>query len=177
MSKEMMVRRQFVYCPYCATALEEREVYRQRRPVCPACGFVHFQDPKVAVIAFVTHKERVLLVQRAIDPGKGQWALPGGYMDADEMPEAALQRELLEEVNLAIQIDRLLTIFPIVTAPGRGQGIVLAYQATPADAKATKLTCDDDVSAADWFTADRVPANLAFESTHVLLAHWREQLN
>lgn len=163
------------YCPYCATALEVREIYRQHRPVCPACRFVHFQDPKVAVIGLVTNAQQVLLIRRSIDPGKGLWALPGGYMDAGEMPEAALQRELLEEVGLPVKISAILDIFPMVVGAGRTQGIVLAYQATPAQLEQTALICDDDVCEAGWFTAANLPTDLAFESTPTLLAKWCAQ--
>ncbi len=173
-----MSRPNYIYCPYCATKLEPRERYSQLRPVCPQCGFVHFLDPKVAVIGLVTHDRNhdreVLLIQRGIDPGKGLWALPGGYMDAGEMPEAALQRELLEEVGLQVEIQTLLTIFPMVTSQLPSNGIVLAYHAHPT--AALTLTCDDDACAAGWFTPDRLPAALAFESTHTLLAQWQRQL-
>jgi len=57
------------------------------RSVCPSCGFVHFTDPKVAVIALVTHADKILLARRAVDPAKGKWALPGGYMDAGRSEE------------------------------------------------------------------------------------------
>lgn len=167
-----MSRPNFVYCPYCATALELREIYRQPRPVCPNCRFIHFPDPKVAVIGLVTHEGQVLLIRRAVKPDKGKWALPGGYMDAGEMPAAALQRELLEEVGLQVKVETMLEIFPMVVTAGRSQGIVLAYHATPASAEQTTLVCDDDACEAAWFTPATLPTDLAFESTHTLLAQW-----
>lgn len=167
-----MNRTEFKYCPLCATPLEGRTIYRQMRSVCPSCGFVHFIDPKVAVIALVTHADKILLARRAVDPAKGKWALPGGYMDAGEMPEAALQRELTEELHLEVKIMQLLDIFPLVVADQRKRGIVLAYHAVPANAQPT-LICDDDVSEADWFLDGAIPSDLAFDSTHVLLARWR----
>lgn len=172
-----MSRPTYIYCPYCATKLELQERYRQLRPVCPQCGFVHFLDPKVAVIGLVTHGAEVLLIQRGIEPGKGLWALPGGYMDAGEMPEAALQRELLEEVGLQVEIQRLLTIFPMITRATPSHGIVLAYHALPVPGAAMTLTCDDDACAAGWFAPEQLPAALAFESTHTLLAQWQQRLS
>ena len=167
-----MSRPNFIYCPYCATALEVREIYRQQRPVCPKCHFIHFPDPKVAVIGLVTHGPQVLLIRRAVEPDKGKWALPGGYMDAGEMPTSALQRELLEEVGLQVKIEAMLAIFPMVVAAGRSQGIVLAYHAVPAHIDQITLVCDDDACEAAWFTAATLPTDLAFESTHALLAQW-----
>jgi ADP-ribose pyrophosphatase YjhB (NUDIX family) len=170
-----MVETTYRYCPRCATPLEVREIYHQPRPVCPACDFVYFPDPKVAVIGLVTHADQVLLIQRAINPEKGKWALPGGYMDAGEMPEAALARELLEEVHLAIRVTELLTIFPMISSRAESQGIVLAYAATVANGNTT-LICDDDACAAGWFGPHELPTDLAFDSTHQLLGAWQKRL-
>jgi ADP-ribose pyrophosphatase YjhB (NUDIX family) len=165
---------EYKYCPHCATPLESRDVYGRQRAVCPTCSFIQFHDPKVAVIGLVTHEDRVLLICRAIDPGKGKWALPGGFMDAGEMPAEALQRELQEEVNLRVRVLQLLDIFPMAVRSGRRQGIVLAFHAEPEDAQQIDLCCDAEVSDARWFATDELPINLAFESTHTLLAQWRE---
>ncbi|HRW07915.1 MAG TPA: NUDIX hydrolase [Caldilineaceae bacterium] len=166
------------YCPRCATPLELREIYNLARPVCPACDFVYFRDPKVAVVGLVTHQKHVLLVQRAINPEKGKWALPGGYMDAGEMPQDALRRELKEEVNLAVRVTDLLTIFPMITNRTNetaSPGIVLAFRAEVAERATPKLTCDDDVSDAGWFGPQELPTDLAFASTEQLLAEWVDQ--
>ncbi|MEZ4620618.1 MAG: NUDIX hydrolase [Caldilineaceae bacterium] len=166
----------YQYCPYCANALQLREIYRLQRPVCPKCGFVHFADPKVAVIGLVTQNAQVLLIQRAINPEKGKWALPGGYMDAGELPEAALRREVWEEVQLAIRVTELLTIFPMITNRVHSQGIVLAYRAEVADRNQIALTAADDAGDAGWFHPDQLPTALAFASTQTLLAEWCEEL-
>jgi ADP-ribose pyrophosphatase YjhB (NUDIX family) len=164
----------FRFCPYCATPLALRTVYGRARWACPACPFVQFPDPKVAVIALVTQGEQVLLVQRAMEPAKGKWSLPGGYMDAGEMPEEALRRELLEEVDLAVQIQQLLEIFPMVVTSGRSNGIVLAYHAIPASTGEMVLRCQDDACDAGWFLSDQFPEELAFASTATLLSQWRQ---
>ena len=103
-----MNQRIYRFCPLCGTPLETRWMFQRERPTCPACGFVHFRDPKVAVIGLVTWRNRVLLIRRGVDPMKGMWSLPGGYMDAGEMPANALVRELVEEVGLHVTVDRLV---------------------------------------------------------------------
>lgn len=168
---------EFNYCPYCGTWLERLEVFNQVRPVCTQCSFIQFYDPKVAVIAFITHKDKLLLIRRAVEPAKGKWALPGGYMDAGEMPEDALRRELDEEVGLRVKVSRLLAIFPM-EAPGQAhRGIVLAYEAEPESDDLITLQSKDDVSAAGWFDADELPVEVAFESTETLLATWKADLD
>jgi ADP-ribose pyrophosphatase YjhB (NUDIX family) len=167
---------EFNFCPYCGTRLERMEVFSQIRPACRQCGFVQFRDPKVAVIAFVTHKDKVLLVRRAVEPSKGKWALPGGYMDAGEMPEEALSRELDEEVGLGVNITRLLEIFPMESPGQPNNGIVLAYEAEPETDDLITLQSKDDVSAAGWFGQDELPVEVAFESTETLLSAWKATL-
>lgn len=166
----------FRFCPYCGQPLEEKMRFGQVRPTCPACHFVYFRDPKVAVIALVLHRGRVLLIKRAVDPGKGLWALPGGYMDAGEMPQAALQREMMEEVGLPIQVDELLAIYPMTNGDGVRTGIVLAFQASLAAGH--RLTdIGDDAAAAGWFGPADLPDGLAFESTQTLIQSWLEKAN
>ena len=162
------------FCPRCAHALEDRPFEGKLRRVCPACNFIYFPDPKVAVVALIEADQRVLLIRRAVEPARGQWALPGGYMDAGELPVAALQREVSEEVGLDVDIGALVEIFPMVNRGGASLGIVLAYRAHPRNG-ATLLTTGDDVDQAAWFSAEELPAELAFDSTQRLLARWREQ--
>lgn len=168
-----MAAASFRFCPYCGQPLEERTIYQQVRPTCAVCGFVHFRDPKVAVIARVVWQDAVLLIRRGVDPMKGMWALPGGYMDAGEMPTQALARELREEVGLAVECAELLEIFPMVGAGGMTQGIVLAFAARAEGAQPPRLQCADDASEAGWFTRGELPRELAFDSTKMLLARWR----
>ena len=172
----MAISADYIFCPVCATRLEHTEVFNQIRPTCDQCGFVQFRDPKVAVIAFVTYKDKVLLVRRAVEPSKGKWALPGGYMDAGEMPEEALSRELDEEVGLSVNITRLLEIFPMESRGQPNSGIVLAYEAEPKSDDLITLQSEDDVSAAGWFGQDDLPVEVAFESTETLLSAWKATL-
>jgi ADP-ribose pyrophosphatase YjhB (NUDIX family) len=167
-----MSQRVYRFCPLCGKPLEARWVFQRERPTCVACGFVYFHDPKVAVIGLVTWRNRVLLIRRGVEPMKGKWSLPGGFMDAGEMPAQALMRELREEVGLAVDVKQLVEIFPMAGPGVINQGIVLAY-AVEADAdEQPLLVSDDDVVDAGWFTADELPSELAFESTQALVAGW-----
>lgn len=101
----------FRYCPRCAAPLEEREVAGRLRPQCPNCGYVVFHDPKVAVAVVVGKEGQVLLTKRNHEPGMGHWSFPSGYMDAGEKAEAAAVREVKEETNLDVRIERLLGVY------------------------------------------------------------------
>ncbi|HHY58512.1 MAG TPA: NUDIX hydrolase [Chloroflexi bacterium] len=165
----------YQFCPRCAHALEDRPFEGKLRRTCPACGFIYFPDPKVAVVALVEANARVLLIRRAVNPGRGLWALPGGYMDAGELPDAALRREVLEEAGIEIVVGELLEIFPMVNGDGRTPGIVLAFHAHPRDPLAAPIA-HDDAEAVAWFSAAEAPSALAFDSTQRLLARWRARV-
>ena len=131
----------------------------------------------MAVIGFVEHEERLLLIRRAINPARDRWALPGGYMDAGELPKAALRRELREEVGLDVRVGNLLDIFPMQSRDDQGNeaspGIVMVYAAQPLSDGLITLQSNDDVNAAGWFGPDEIPDELAFESTVTMLAAWQ----
>ncbi len=81
------------------------------RPVCSQCDRVTYIDPKLAAAAIYRHEEGIVLVRRAIEPGYGLWAVPGGFVDrGEEVPKAA-QREAFEETGVEIELDDLLGVY------------------------------------------------------------------
>ena len=159
----------YIFCPRCGAPLAARIKFGRVRRACRYCGFIHFADPKVAVAALVSDGVRVLLVRRAAVPRIGFWALPAGYMDADELPEEAVVREVAEETGLTIRVLDLHGIAPLAGWAER-RGILLLYTAQPV---AGDITADDDVSEVAWFTREEIPwAELAFESTAQFLREW-----
>ena len=67
---------------------------------CPNCKAIHYQNPKPTATLICPKDDSILLVERACDPGKGEWGLPGGFMELDETLFDAAIRELKEETNL-----------------------------------------------------------------------------
>jgi 8-oxo-dGTP diphosphatase len=98
------------YCPGCSTALIPKLIGGRARPTCPACGYVAFGRFSMGVGALLVCEGRVLFVQRGEDPGKGRWTLPGGYVEEDETPDAAVVREVFEETGLRVRAIELLAI-------------------------------------------------------------------
>ena len=153
------------FCPMCATPLEARLAYGRERPVCPGCGYVAFHDPKVAVGVIVEREGHILLTLRAHDPGRGQWALPAGYMEWDEEPRHTAAREVGEETGLRVRVDRLIGVYA-----GATQGVVLiVYTAAIAGGE---LCASEECHEVRFFPPDRLPA-LAFPSMTAILADWR----
>ena len=83
------------------------------RLVCPDCGFINYQNPKIVVGAVVTQGERILLCRRAIEPRRGYWTLPAGYMELNETTEEGAKREAFEEAGATLDIQNLLAIYTI----------------------------------------------------------------
>ena len=129
--------------------------------MCTSCGRTHFRDPKVGVGAVVHDGAgRLLLVRRGVDPEKGRWALPAGYVDADEDPRVAAAREVLEETGLHVEVGAVLDVYA-GSGTGGGASFFLAFAA---DVVGGTLAAADDALDAAFFDLDALP-DLAFEST------------
>ncbi len=167
----------YVYCPQCGAPLTDQVKFGRVRRACRYCGFIHFAEPKVAVAALVTDGPRVLLVRRLAVPRIGFWALPAGYMDADELPENALVREIAEETGITVRAVALLGVAPLAGWAER-RGILLLYRAEPVASTAQAVpAAGDDVSDVRWFAPDEIPwDDIAFESTAETLRTWLKTL-
>ena len=89
------------YCPYCGTALTTRESEGRPRLYCPACPRILYQNPvpSTAVVVF-DDRGGVLLTRRSVAPRKGEWCLPGGFLETGEDVRECARRELHEETGL-----------------------------------------------------------------------------
>ncbi|CAH2600225.1 NUDIX hydrolase [Rhodovastum atsumiense] len=83
------------------------------RLVCSTCGFVDYENPKIVVGAVVAERGRVLLCRRAIEPRRGFWTLPAGFMEMGETPEEGARREAWEEAQVRLVLEGLLAVYSI----------------------------------------------------------------
>jgi 8-oxo-dGTP diphosphatase len=162
-----MISEEVNFCPRCGTTLVAQVRINRSRPTCPACGWVFFPDPKVAVAVLVSHDGKVLLTRRANEPQRGYWSLPAGFMDAGEHPERAAERECLEETGLIVHVTRLLDIIP-GQAHTRGADLLIVYLA---EFLHGILKPGDDAERVDYFSINDLPP-LAFASTLHILENW-----
>lgn len=158
------------HCIRCGTALSIGDWFGKTRPYCPACGWIYFADPKVAVAVLITNGRQVLLGRRVNDPGRGFWTLPAGFVDAGEDPRQAARRECLEETGLEVEIGDLLDVL-FGQEHERGAHILIVYQA---QILSGTIRASDDVDAVGFFDLDHLPP-LAFATTQKILQKWQEK--
>src|SRR3954453_21604164 len=99
------------FCTQCGGPLTTRDVRGTPRRWCPSCEHIHYADPKVAVGVAVFHDGKLLLVRRTMNPGRGLWSLPGGYLDLGEDPAVAAAREAEEEAGVRVAVGQVLNVF------------------------------------------------------------------
>src|SRR6202789_2533464 len=130
-----------------------------------------YQYPRAAltvdcvVFGFDEGELKVLLIQRALEPFKEKWALPGGFVRVDETLDAAARRELVEETGLKNVFLEQLYTFGTVNRDPRERAVSVAYYALVklADHKAKAAT---DAANAEWFPISKLPS-LAFDHAEI----------
>ncbi|GAB4399801.1 MAG: hypothetical protein OHK003_24570 [Anaerolineales bacterium] len=152
------------FCPRCAAAVNREERFGALRPVCPQCGWIHFQDPKVAAAVLVEEGSRVLLVRRVNEPFRGLWTLPAGFVNGGENPAEAAARECLEETGLSVRVTRVLDVIS-GREHERGADFIIVYVA---EVMSGEMSPADDADAVEWFERNSLPP-LAFEATKKVL--------
>jgi ADP-ribose pyrophosphatase YjhB (NUDIX family) len=158
------------FCPACGGALESRLIKagEPERLVCQACGRVEYLDPKVAACVVPERQGKILLLKRAINPGRGKWVMPGGFVDRGELPAEAAVREAAEEVGLRVEVGALIGVFGTHVSP-----IIIVYGSGQVVGEPAPL---DETLAVRWFAPDQIPwSDLAFDSTRQALTALAEQ--
>ncbi len=105
----------FKYCPHCAGTIEYKPVPDDTHPrhICNECNTIHYLNPKIVTGVLPILNDKVLLARRAIEPRKGLWNVPAGYMENGEKIEEGAERELWEEANAKVKNIRPHLIYSI----------------------------------------------------------------
>ena len=152
------------YCPQCGVPASEREVGGRPRPHCLDCQVTFFADPKVAAGVLVVHEGKLILQRRTIDPGRGRWSFPSGYVERGEQVEDAAAREVFEETGIQVRLTHLLGVYS-----QRNNMVVLAvYVGEPVGG--TLTTCEENDAVA-FFAPGDLP-ELAFPHDERIIAAW-----
>ncbi len=101
------------FCSQCGEAVSEKIPLGDNRLrfVCGHCETIHYQNPRIVAGCLPVYREQVLLCRRAIEPRRGFWTLPAGFMENGETTEQAALRETLEEANARVHSQELYMLF------------------------------------------------------------------
>ena len=111
-----MLKRQIKHCRSCGSPV----VYRvpddgdtRERAVCPQCGTIHYENP-LNVVGTVPHLgDKVLLCKRNIEPRRGKWTLPAGFMELEETSAEGAARETIEEAGAHFEMEGLFSVLNV----------------------------------------------------------------
>lgn len=172
----MYQKPQIRYCTQCGSATRNAlppDGDVRERAICTQCGHVHYQNP-LNVVGCIpsTDDGRILLCKRNIEPRKGLWTLPAGFMELDETCSQGAARETDEEAGADIEMGRL---FSVISVPKVGQ-VHLFYCAR---VRSETLNPGPETQEARFFAPADIPWDaLAFRTVSVTLQRYlsdREQ--
>jgi ADP-ribose pyrophosphatase YjhB (NUDIX family) len=141
----------FRYCPACATGLVDREGARH----CPSCKRDWYSNAAPTAGAAIFRDGRVLVTKRGIDPEKGKFDIPGGFLDQGEGPIEGLRRELREELQVEIDTTMADVVQMVPHEYGDDGEWVLAIGFF-ARLVSGEITPGSDVEEAHWITEDEL---------------------
>jgi ADP-ribose pyrophosphatase YjhB (NUDIX family) len=151
------------FCPHCATELRVQELDSRRRPRCPSCGFVRYQNPTTGVAVVVVQHGKLLLVQRR-GTYDGRWCIPCGHVEWDEDVRTCARREMKEETGLDVRLGPVVDVLSNFHDPEQHTvgiwfaGAVLGGRLRPGS----------DARDARFYGLNALPADMAFPTDLVV---------
>lgn len=151
--QENIPKREFIYCPICGGKLRINSIDGRNRKNCQPCGFVDYKNPLPCVSIIGIKGNKIALIKRGIEPSKGTWAPPSGFMEFGEKPEETALRELYEETSLKGEIKELLGVHTQNTKI-YGSLVIIIFLARITDGN---IKAGDDAMDAKFFNLEEIP--------------------
>jgi 8-oxo-dGTP diphosphatase len=164
----------FKFCPICGELLSLADNFLASQK-CSACGVTHYHNSKPCVGALIVKDGKVLLTKRGVEPFRGYWDLPGGYLEAGEHPVDGMVREMQEELGIKVHSKELLGIY--LDRYGSEQdaahtmNLYYVAELVAGDPRAA-----DDVSEFGWFGMDELPEQMAFNHEKKVLMDLKKRI-
>ena len=157
------------FCTRCGDALQFGEVEGEdrHRLACGSCGYVAYVNPRLVVTTIPINDEgEVVLLRRGIEPGKGWWAQPGGFLEVDETVTEAAIRETLEETGLVVEPGEIVGLYSRLEAAV----VVIAFEARVLRGE---YRLNPEALEIQAFRPEAIPWHgIAFKTTHWALRDW-----
>jgi ADP-ribose pyrophosphatase YjhB (NUDIX family) len=157
------------FCSRCGTALQFGTIPGEDRErlACPGCGHVAYVNPRLVVTTLpITDTGDIVLIRRGIDPGKGTWAQPGGFLEVDETVNQAAVRETFEETGLLVEPGEIVGLYTRLEA----SVVTIAFEARILGGTAGPTTEATEVAA---FAPEDIPwPGIQFKTTMWALHDW-----
>ncbi len=149
----------------CTSALETQQIEGRNRLTCPECGWINYRNPLPVASALVVNKKgELLLIKRGVEPAKGCWALPGGFIEVDETPEEAGERELFEETGIKGSPGRRVGVLRH-DSPMYGSILIVGFEFI---VESEEIAAGDDAMDARFFPTNELP-EIPFEAHKKLI--------
>ncbi len=179
------------YCSHCGQAVVFRVPDGDTLPryICPDCGTIHYQNPKVVVGCVAEWEGRILLCRRAIEPRSGFWTLPAGFLENGETILQGARRETLEEARAEVDDVHFFSLLNVAHISQihvfyRGQLVAGAFDAGHETLEA-RLFAEDQIPwedlafptvrhTLDWFCQDRRRGQFGVHVHDVAVNAWKE---
>lgn len=152
------------FCPRCGEQLIQKHEGGRDRPACPdeSCKFIHFGDFSIGVGGVVMRDDKILLIRRGHEPGRGWWQLPGGYAECDEPLVEAVEREVLEEAGVRAKAVEVIGFRHSVGGQGSIGGpstnMYVVFRLEP-DRDCEPFCDQDEITGAEYFTHEEITGN------------------
>jgi ADP-ribose pyrophosphatase YjhB (NUDIX family) len=157
------------YCSRCGTELTFGEIEGEdrQRLGCPSCGHIAYVNPRLVVTTIpINDAGEIVLLRRGIEPGRGLWAQPGGFLEVDETVTEAAVRETLEETGLIVEPGEIVGLYSRLEAAV----VVLAFEARVVRGS---YRLNAEALEIEAFRPDAIPwKGIAFKTTYWALRDW-----
>jgi ADP-ribose pyrophosphatase YjhB (NUDIX family) len=160
------------FCSNCGNALNLGAIDGEDRDrlSCAACGHIAYVNPRLVVTTLpVTDDGQLVLLRRGIEPGRGAWAQPGGFLEVDETVHEAAIRETLEETGLVVEPGEIIGLYTRLEAAV----VTIAFEARVVAGTATPTREALEIAT---FDPEAIPwPQLAFRTTMWMLRDWLDR--
>jgi len=161
------------FCCECSHSVhyEIPEGDNRKRAVCSNCGTIHYENPRIIAGTLPVYEGKILLCKRAIEPRKGFWTLPAGFMEQGESLEEGAARETFEEAGITVTCGQMLSS---ISVPFISQVHIFFLANMPSAEHATHTTESLEVK---LFDAQSIPWDeIAFPTVKKTLQHYLSDL-